>query len=295
MPTRRQIRRRRLTAGGLLALCIVIVTMYFGETGGGALHTMQRGAMGVLSPFQSLASGAVKPFRDGVGWIGDSLHAKGENKKLQMQLADARIEQARLQQAATENAQLRALLGYKDSGDFPAGRSAVTARVIARSPTEWYGRVTINAGSSKGVRINDPVIAAGKARGALVGRVTTVAGNASQVTLLTDSSSGVGAVIAKRNILGVVKTGAGGEAGAEDLQMAYLLQRGRIRVGDMVVTSGTVENPERVDSIYPAGIPIGAVSEVDAEERRLYGRIHLDPYADMRDVQIVQVLTRGRR
>jgi rod shape-determining protein MreC len=295
MPTRRQIRRRRLTAGGLVALCLLIVTMYFGEAAGGALHTMQRGAMEVLSPLQSLASGAVKPFRDGVGWIGDSVDAKGENKKLRMQLADARIEQARLQQAATENSQLRALLGFKDSGTFPAGRSTVTARVIARSPTEWYGRVTINAGSSKGVRVNDPVIAAGDQRGALVGRVTTVAGNAAQVTLLTDSTSGVAAVIAKRNILGVVKPGAGGEAGAEDLQLLYLLQRGAIRVGDMVVTSGTVEDPEKVDSIYPAGIPIGSVSRVEPEERRLYGRVHLEPFADMRDVQLVLVLTRGRR
>lgn len=294
MPTRKQIRRRRLTAGGLVALCFVILTAYFGETTGGVLHTMQRGAVEVVSPLQSLASGAIKPFRDGVGWIGDSIKAKGENADLQRQLADARIEQARLQQAANENTQLRALVNFRDSGDFPSGRKAVTARVIARSPTEWYGRVTINAGSSKNLRVGDPVIAAGADSGALVGRVTTVAGNAAQVTLMTDSTSGVAALIAKRSILGVVKTGAGGEAGADDLQMVYIQQRGRIAVGDMVVTSGTVENPAKVDSIYPAGIPIGTVSRVDQEERRLFGRVHLTPYVDMRDVQFVQVLTRRR-
>lgn len=295
MPTRQQIRRRRLTAGGLVALCLIILTAYFSESTGGAFHTMQRGAVEVLSPLQSIASGAIKPFRDAVNWVGDSIDAKGENEKLQGQLANARIEQARLQQAASENTQLRALLDYKDSGDFPSNRKGVTARVIARSPTEWYGRVTINAGSSDGVRLNDPVIAAGNNSGALVGKVTTVAGNASQVTLLTDSSSGVAAMIAKRNILGVVKTGAGGEAGADDLQMVFIQQRGRIVKGDMVVTSGTVDDPSRVDSIFPAGIPIGAVSEVDTEERRLYGRVHIQPYADMRDVQLVQVLTRGGR
>jgi rod shape-determining protein MreC len=295
MPTHKQIRRRRLTAGGLVALCLLILTVYFSEATGGALHAMQRGAMGVLSPFQSLASGATKPFRDGIGWIGDSVNAKGENNDLRRQLADARIEVARNQQAATENTQLRALLDFKNSDNFPAGRSTVTARVIARSPTEWYGRVTINSGSSSGIRLNDPVVAAGDNKGALVGRITTLAGNSAQVTLLTDATSGVGAVIAKRNILGVVKTGAGGEAGAEDLQLVYLLQRGRIRVGDMVVTSGTVDDPEKVDSIYPTGIPIGAVSSIDTEERRLYGRVHIKPYADMRNVQLVQVLTHGGR
>lgn len=295
MPTRQQIRRRRLTAGGLVALCLIILTMYFSEATGGVFHTMQRGAMEVLSPVQSLASGAIKPLRDGVNWVGDSVHAKSQNKKLQLQLADARIEQARLQQAATENSQLKSLLNYKRSEDFPAGRTPVTARVIARSPTEWYGRVTINAGSSDGIRLNDPVIAAGNNAGALVGKVTTVAGNASQVTLLTDSTSGVGALIAKRNILGVVKTGAGGEAGAQDLQMVYIERPRGIRVGDMVVTSGTVEDPTKVDSLYPAGIPIGAVSKVDQQELNLYGRVHLQPYADVRNLQIVQVLARGRR
>ncbi|MGH2958507.1 MAG: rod shape-determining protein MreC, partial [Solirubrobacterales bacterium] len=128
-----------------------------------------------------------------------------------------------------------------------------------------------------------------------VGKVTTVANNASQVTLLTDSASGVAALIAPRNILGVVKTGAGGEAGAEDLQMVFIQQRGRIAKGDMVVTSGTVEDPSRVDSIFPAGIPIGQVTEVDSEERRLYGRVHIEPYADIRDAQLLMVLTRGGR
>jgi rod shape-determining protein MreC len=294
VPTRQQIRRRRITAGALVALCLVMLTVYFSETTGGAFHTMQRGAVEVLSPLQSLASGAVKPFRDAVNWVGDSIHAKGENEKLQLQLSDARIAQARLQQAATENEQLRALLKFKDSGDFPGGRKAVTARVIARSPTEWYSRVTINAGSSDGVRINDPVVAAGNNSGALVGKVTTVAGNAAQVTLLTDSESKISALIAKRNILGLVQPGAGGEAGADDLQMAFIEQSGRIARGDMVVTSGTVDDPEKVESIFPAGIPIGSVSEVETEERRLYGRVHLEPYADIRDVQLLQVLTRGR-
>jgi cell shape-determining protein MreC len=112
---------------------------------------------------------------------------------------------------------------------------------------------------------------------------------------LTDSSSGVAALIAKRDILGVVKTGSGGSAGAEDLQMVFIQQRGRIVKGDMVVTSGTVEDPSKVDSIFPAGIPIGEVSEVDPEERTLYERVHIEPYADIRDAQLLQVLTRGGR
>lgn len=288
MPTRKQIRRRRVSAAALVGLSIVLLTAYFSETTSGALHTMQRGAMEVLSPLQSLASGAIKPFRDGVNWVGDSFTAKSENTKLQNQLQDARIQQARLQQAASENQQLSAALKFKEGASFPAGRTPVTARVIVRSPTEWYGRIGINKGRGDGVRVNQPVVA----DGALVGKVTTVAGNSAQVTLLTDSQSGVGAMISGKNILGVVKTGAGGEAGADDLQLVYIKQRGEISVGQMVVTSGTVSAPSQVDSLFPAGIPIGEVSKVDSEERKLYGRVHLKTFADMHDISIVQVLTK---
>lgn len=288
MPNRSQVRRRRATAVGLVALSIVLLTIYFSETASGALHSIQRGAMQVLSPLQSLASGAIKPARDGVSWIGDSLSAKGENKTLKRELIDARIQEARLQQAATENAQLRALVKFNESDAFPEGRTPISARVIVRSPTQWYARVTINKGSSDGVKVNQPVIA----DGALAGRITSVAADASQVTLLTDSSSGVAAAVAGKNILGVVKTGGGGQAGAEDLQLTYIRQRGAIRVGKMVVTSGSVTDPSLIKSLFPPGIPIGEVSKVDLEERQLYNRVHLRPFVDMHDIQIVEILAR---
>lgn len=290
MPNRKQIRRRRITAATLIGLCIVALTVYFGETSSGALHTMQRGAMDVLSPIQSLASGAIKPARDAVNWVGDSIDAKSENERLKQQLKDARIRQARLQGEAEENEKLRELTDFKDSDAFPAGRTPVTTRVIVRSPTAWYGRVTINKGRSSGIRVNQPVIA----EGALVGKVTTVARGSAQVTLLTDSRSGVGAKVSGKNILGVVRTGSGGEAGASDLRLDYIRQRGSIRVGELVVTSGTVTEPSDVDSLFPPGIPIGEVSKVDSEERRLYGRVHIKPFADMQDISVVQVLTKRR-
>ncbi|MBI4897304.1 MAG: rod shape-determining protein MreC [Actinobacteria bacterium] len=291
MPNRKQIRRRRFTALGLIVVSIALLTAYFNEAASGALHSIQRGAMEVLSPLQDLASGAIKPARDLVNWVGDSFDAKSENKKLKRQLTDARIQAARLQQADSENKKLRALVGFNESDRFPGGRSPVVARVIVRSPTDWFARVTIDKGSSAGVRVNQPVIA----DGALAGKVTSVSGHAAQVTLLTDSSSGVGAVVSGKNILGIVQTGSGGEVGAEDLQLSYIRQRGTIRVGNMVVTSGTVSDPALVKSLFPAGIPIGSVSKVDLEERQLYGRVHLTPFADMRDLRIVEVLTRGKQ
>ena len=52
-------------------------------------------------------------------------------------------------------------MGLKDEQGFPQGTQPVTARVIARSPTVWYSSIKIDKGSSDGVRVNQPVIAAG--------------------------------------------------------------------------------------------------------------------------------------
>lgn len=288
LPNRKTIRRRRAIALGLTALSIASLTAYFNEAASGALHSVQRGAMEVLSPLQRLASGAIKPARDLVNWIDDSLEAKSENEELKRDLIDARIAAARLRQADNENGRLRALLDFNRSDVFPAGRKPVVARVIVRSPTDWFARVTIDKGSSSGVRVNQPVIA----DGALVGKVTSVSGHAAQVTLLPDSNSGVSAMVAGKSVMGIVQSGPGGQSG-DELQLTFIRQRAEIRVGDMIVTSGTVSDPGRVRSLFPIGIPIGEVSRVDAEERRLYGRVHVRSYVDMRDLQLVEVLTRG--
>ena len=56
------------------------------------------------------------------------------------------------------------------------------------------------------------------------------------------------------------------------------------------MTSGTKSS--RLDSLFPPGIPIGTVTKADPEELNLYQRVHVKPFADMRRLDFVQVLTR---
>jgi cell shape-determining protein MreC len=57
----------------------------------------------------------------------------------------------------------------------------------------------------------------------------------------------------------------------------------------MVVTSGTTS--ERLQSIFPRGIPIGEISRVDTEDLDLYRKVHLKPFADFRRIDYLTVLT----
>jgi len=276
------VRRRRAALAIFVALSIAMLTAYFGESGGGVLHTLQRGAQEAFAPVQTGTDRALKPFRDFFGWFGDTLDAKGENEQLREEVEQLRKRVAQASTAEADARQLKGLVELTRSDGFPQGTEPVAARVIARSPTVWHSSVKIDKGSSDGVREDDPVIAAG----GLAGKVTSVTGGTAEVTLITDGSSAVSAQIMPDGAAGIVKPEVGQP---EDLLLDFV-QRGRqVTEGTTVVTSGFAT--ERLESRFPRGIPIGRVSRVDLDEVDLYQRVHIEPFADLRRMDIVQVLT----
>jgi rod shape-determining protein MreC len=277
------VRRRRAVLGVLVALSIGLLTVYFGENGGGLLHSVQRGTSAVFSPLEKGVSIVFRPVSNFTHWTGDVFHAKKENKQLKKQVQQLRTQLAQTQTAQNENAQLRSLVGLPRSSSFAAGGKLVTARVISQSPTVWYSVVNINKGSGDGVHINDPVIAAG----GLAGRITSViSGGQSQVTLITDQSSNVSAEVMPDGSKGIVRPEVGNPG---DMLLDYIQKGAKISKGDSVVTSGFTST--KLDSVFPRAIPIGKVTKVGPSELELYQRVHLQPYADLRRMDYVQVIT----
>jgi rod shape-determining protein MreC len=291
---RKVVRRRRAALAVFVALSIAILTAYFGESGGGFFHTLQRGAQEAFAPIETGASRALKPVRDLFGWAGDTFDAKDENKDLKREVERLRSALAEAQTAQRDAAQLKGLAGLTEDDGFPDGTEPVTARVIARSPTVWYSSIKVDKGSGDGVRVNQPVIAAASdpdasESGGLVGKVTSVTGGTSEVTLITDASIAVGAQVMPSGATGIVRPAVGDP---RDLLMEFV-EGGRVTENTTVATSGfTIAQGE---SLFPRGIPIGRVSRVDLDEVEIYDRVHLEPYADLRTIDIVQVLTKRPR
>jgi rod shape-determining protein MreC len=280
------VRRRRAALAVFLGLSLALLTAYFGESGGGALHALQRGAQEALAPIEAGATRAFKPLRDFFGWAGDTLDAKDQNEKLQDEVERLREQLARSQTAQRDASQLRGLVGLARQEGYPQGTQPVTARVIARSPTVWYSTVKVDKGRSDGVRTDQPVVAAG----GLAGKVTRVTGGTAEVTLITDASSAVSAQVMPEGATGIVKPEVGDP---DDLLLDFVQKGKRVTEGTTVVTSGFTSR--RVESLFPRGIPIGRVTKVDLDEVELYQRVHLKPFADLRRVDYVQVLTRRPR
>ena len=263
---RKVVRRRRAALAVFLGLSLALLTAYFGESGGGALHALQRGAQEALAPIEAGATRAFKPLRDFFGWAGDTLDAKDENEKLRDEVQGLREQLARSQTAQRDARQLRGLVGLARQEGYPQGTEPVTARVIARSPTVWYSTIKVDKGRSDGVRTDQPVVAAG----GLAGKVTRVTGGNAEVTLITDASSAVSAQVMPEGATGIVKPEVGDP---DDLLLDFVQKGKRVTEGTTVVTSGFTSR--RVESLFPRGIPIGRVTKVDLDEVELYQRVHL--------------------
>jgi rod shape-determining protein MreC len=277
------VRRRRAALAVFVALSIAVLTAYFGESGGGFFHALQRGSQEAFAPVESGASRALKPVRDLFGWVGDTFDAKGDNKELRAEVERLRGELARAQTAQRDAAQLSGLVGLSREDLFPRGTDPIAARVIARAPTVWYSSVKIDKGSGDGVKVDQPVIAAG----GLVGRVTQVTGGTAEVVLITDASSAVTAQVMPAGASGVVRPQVGNP---NDLLLDLIEGDRRVTEDTTVVTSGFTSS--KVESLFPRGIPIGTVTKVDLDEFEQYQRVHIKPFANLRRFDIVQVLTR---
>jgi rod shape-determining protein MreC len=264
----------------LVVLSLLLLTAYFGEAPSGRLHGVQRVFLTVVSPIQDGANKALKPVRDLFGWFGDTLHAKSQRDQLRKQADKLRRELVADQSEKRSYRELLSLyhLDQLSVNDY----HPVSATVVGKTPNIWYSTVTIDKGSSAGVRVNDPVI---NGEG-LVGKVVQVASDGAQVDLITDSSIGVSARIGTSNATGIVQPKVGDP---NDLLLQYLPANSQANAGEYVVTSGTVASPD--DSLYPPGIVIGQVTSVNEESA--YKSVNVHPIANLHNLDIVQVLTSG--
>ena len=279
------VRRRRAVLAALVALSLFLLTAYFGEANGGPLHAVQRTAMEVLAPIQEGANRALKPFRDLFGWFGDTLDAKEERDRamaernaLRKQLADVTLQKRELEQ-------LKGLDQINTTGGLD-DYEPVTARMIARSPSSWYQTFQINKGSSDGVRVNQPVVN----DAGLVGKIKEVSDGNAVVMLLTDPEFGVSARSLDSGEPGSVSPAVGS---AGDLRFELVPNAKEVRRGERIITAGTSTSAKVSDltSLYPPGIPIGTVNRIETGEGELDRVIHVKPAAELRKLDIVEVLT----
>jgi len=280
---RKQVRRRRAVLTLLILGSFLLLTLTYGQSSGG----LQSGVSTLFSPLQSVTDRALKPARDAISWFDETFEARGENSRLRDELVAVRRQAVAGQEALQENAQLRKLVEL-DGGPALAESAydPVAARVISRSPTVWNSTVTVDAGSGDGVAVDDPVIGGD----GLVGQVASVQGGSAQVKLITDHASAVSAKVLPGGVQGVIRPDVGNP---DDLILDFIDSTRDVHRGQAVVTSGW--RAQGLASLFPPGLPVGEVTSAPIVEQEASQQVHLRPYADMANLDLLQVLTGGSR
>jgi rod shape-determining protein MreC len=194
-----------------------------------------------------------------------------ENRELKFEIERLRLEQVRLSDDAQQARRLQALLSFKET--YIA--KTVAAQVIGSSGSEQSRSIYIDKGTSAGVDKDMAVITAD----GLVGRVLRAFGSSAQVLLINDQSSGVGVILDKSRLQGVIKGTASGEVVVEKVMTDE-----QVTPGERIVTSGG-------DQIFPKGITVGTVMKV-TPGADLFLNIRVKPSANLSRLEEVLVITK---
>ena len=224
------------------------------------LSTVRQVAGTVLYPLQMVA---LLP-RDAIYGVGDyfstlSSMKKQVNELKRQQIADAQaLQQAQLR--TVENNQLRKLMGAREQ--LPV--KSMLAEVLYDARDANSRKIILDRGIKSDVMLGMPVID----NQGVVGQVTRVFPFTSEVTLLTDKEQAI-PVQLLRNGLRSVAYGRG-KVGA--LELRFTAPNADIQVGDIVVTSG-------LDGIYPAGLAVARVTQVENSAGGSFGGVICQPLA----------------
>jgi rod shape-determining protein MreC len=201
---------------------------------------------------------------------------RDDNNRLQTENDRLTLENVRLREQAIVGQQAERLLALQRTVPF----ESVPAPVIARDPAGVLHSIVLGVGSDDGVKVGHVVLS----DQGLVGRVSEVGTNYSKVLLVTDSSSVVSALVQGSRATGIVR----GQFG-DSLIMDWLLQTEPVKEGDVVITAGLGLGDE-LRSLYPKGLVIGTIAQVQTAQAAAYNRAIITPAVDLRRLEHVLVV-----
>lgn len=244
-----------------LFLAIVLIIFGFSK------HPLIREVRSYVGDFSStVVSILYKPFRsigEGLDYASDLFSIREKNRQLQEENKKLLYWVNRAEQLKQENLRLKKELKFVE----PEAAQSITGYIVADNGGTFSRSVLVRAGRRKGVRrgfvamYNDGVL----------GHIEAVGEHASQLLLLTDVSSRVPVVVGEQRLLGIV---SGNNTGR--LKLINLPEGAEVKEGDYISTSGHA-------GVYPAGLAIGSVSEVDGKD------IWVRPFVRREDTSFVQL------
>jgi rod shape-determining protein MreC len=261
---------------------IVLVGVLFAQVLGLAVQVKRTTDSEPTRLIRIWAVGAVTPLERVLVWVqtstGNVWHnyfylrgVRAENRNLKAQIERMSLEQVRISQDADQARRLQALLAFKEQ--FIS--QTMAAQVIGSSGSEQSRSLYIDKGENDGIKPDMAVITAD----GIVGKVLHAYPSTSLVLLINDQSSGVGAILEKSRLQGILRGTSAGEVALEKV-----MSDETVPAGEIVVTSGG-------DGVFPKGLLVGRVTKVGAGSD-LFLNIRVRPAADLSRLEEVLVVTK---
>jgi len=261
---------------------IVLVGVLFAQVLGLAVQVKRTTDIESSRLIRVWAVGAVSPLEKALVWAqtsaGNLWHnyfylrgVRAENRELKQRIEQMRIDQVRMSQDADQARRLQALLAFKEQ--FISQTRA--AQVIGSTGSEQSRAIYIDKGEKDGIKPDMAVITAD----GIVGKVLHVYRSTSLVLLISDQTSGVGALLDKSRLQGILRGMPSGEVALE-----RIMTDEQVPAGELVLTSGG-------DRIFPKGLPIGRVTKVSTGSD-LFLNVRVKPSANLSKLEEVLVVTK---
>lgn len=270
----RRTSRDRIFVGLLILATVTVLTLDFRT---GALQGLSGGVTQVIGVFQAGVRTVARPIEGVVESVQGLRGVRAENEQLREENQLLRRQAEAYTDVARENARLRELLQLESSLEL----ETVSARVIGASLSGLERTALVDKGSESGLEVDSAVLGPE----GFAGRIIWVGPQMARVRLITDPQSAVGVRIGDIGETGSV-VGTGRDELRLELVSRAALDQGAVRRGDVVTTSGYQ------GGIFPPGIPVGRIEEVQLAERGADYTIRVRPLARLSRLDVVSVVRR---
>ena len=227
----------------------------------------------VLYPAQWLALQPVQWGQTLTSYLTDLKTARKTEEAARQRLAEQSQRAGQVDQLLLENTRLRALLALRER--MPV--SGIAAQVLYDATDPYSRRVVIGKGQVQGIQPGAPVMD----ESGVLGQVTRVYPFVSEVTLLIDRDQVIPVMNARTGTRSVAYGDPTPQRGLMELR--YMAVTEDVREGDLLTTSG-------VDGVYPPGLPVARVVNVERRSDSSFARIQCQPLAQLQGVTHVMVL-----
>jgi rod shape-determining protein MreC len=258
--------------GGAAILLLAATFWFFSDVR--RTQRVQAGFLGSISPFLKQGSSLQKYYtakRDGLKRLDE---LEKEVDKLRVQNRELSATNQALRGVEAERNSLKRALGYREEQPF----QLMPARIIARDPSTWFQKVTIDRGSEELIEADQAVLT----EAGLVGKTTTaISAHSAQVILITDENCRVSARIEGSREQGIVQGERAIKGGTPGIGLGFLSKQARLEKGRSVFTSG-------IGKVYPANLLVGIIEDFRVRELDSYATIK--PAVDLTTLEEVFVV-----